>query len=99
MSSGGINSNNMRMIIRRAYAKDKRVADDDALLIAIVWEMYGWDKDLSLMMNLRRMPSPETITRTRRRLITDGLIVPSKEATERRYNNFKKTRKGLGYGG
>jgi hypothetical protein len=98
MSSGGINSNNMRMIIRRAYAKDKRVADDDALLIAIVWEMYGWDKDLSLMMNLRRMPSPETITRTRRRLITDGLIAPSKEATERRYNNFKKTRKGLGYG-
>lgn len=94
---GVINSKDMREVIRRAYHRDPRVADDDALLLAIVWKLLGWNNDKSLYKNLKNMPSPETITRTRRKLIEEGLIVPSMDATERRYRSFKRTRKALGY--
>lgn len=92
-----VNSEQMRKTILRAYFRNKAVADDDALLIAKVWKAYGWDNDKTLFKNLKSMPSPETITRTRRKLIAEGLIVPSVEAAERRYNSFKSTRKALGY--
>lgn len=97
MSAGGINSNDMRSVVRKAYFKNESVADDDALLIAEVWKEYGWDSSKTLLQNLRSMPHPETITRTRRKLISEGLIKPSMSATERRYNSFKNARKALGY--
>jgi len=97
MGAGSINSNNMRMIIRRAYAKDKRVADDDTLLLAIVWDMSGWERNAPLLTNLRNMPSPETIRRTRQKLVAEGLITPSASATDRRYKSWKRVRKELGY--
>lgn len=93
----GINSDNIRSKIRRAYYKDKRVADDDALLLAIVWEMSGWECNAPLLTNLRKMPSPETIRRTRQKLVAEGLIKPSMSAIDRRYASWKKTRKALGY--
>lgn len=43
------------------------------------------------------MPSPETIRRTRQRLVAEGLIKPSATATDRRYNSWKRARKELGY--
>lgn len=97
MSAGGINSKDMRAVIRKAYFKNEKVADDDALLISEVWKAYGWNNDKSLLQNLRNMPHPETITRTRRKLISEGLIKPSMSATERRYKSFKNARKELGY--
>ena len=97
MGAGGINSENIRAKIRRAYFKDKRVADDDALLLAIVWEMSGWERNAPLLINLRKMPSPETIRRTRQKLVAEGLIKPSMSAIDRRYASWKKTRKALGY--
>lgn len=93
-----INSKDMRSIIRKAYIKNENVANDDALLISEVWKAYGWDNSSSLLKNLRNMPSPETITRTRRKLVSEGLITPSMDATERRYKSFKSVRKVLGYG-
>jgi len=97
MSAGGINSKDMRYVIRMAYFKNEKVADDDALLISEVWKAYGWDNSKTLLQNLRSMPNPETITRTRRKLISEGLIKPSMSATERRYKSFKNVRKVLGY--
>ena len=93
-----INSKDMRAVIIRAYKKNENVANDDALLISEVWKAYGWDNSNSLLKNLRNMPSPETITRTRRKLVSEGLITPSMSATERRYKSFKSVRKVLGYG-
>jgi len=87
----------MRYVIRMAYFKNEKVADDDALLISEVWKAYGWDNSKTLLQNLRSMPNPETITRTRRKLISEGLIKPSMSATERRYKSFKNVRKVLGY--
>lgn len=92
-----INSDNIRMKIRRAYFKNNKVADDDALLLSEVWKMSGWDSSRPLLENLRKVPSPETIRRTRQKLVAEGLIEPSMSATERRYKSWKKARKELGY--
>lgn len=93
----GINSDNIRAKIQRAYYKDKRVADDDALLLAIIWEMSGWERNAPLLTNLRKMPSPETVRRTRAKLVADGVIKPSMSAIDRRYASWKRVRKALGY--
>ena len=92
-----VNSDTIRKKIRKAYFTNPKVADDDALLISMIWQASGWDNNKSLLKNLRAMPSPETIRRTRQKLVQEGLIVPTAEAIERRYRNFKKTRWNLGY--
>lgn len=92
-----INSDNMRAKIRRAYSKNNKVADDDTLLLSYIWKDSGWDNSKTLLQNLRNMPSPETVRRTRQRLVSEGLITPSTQVTERRYKNFKRAKKGLGY--
>lgn len=97
MGDGGINSENIRAKIRRAYYKNNKVADDDALLLNEVWKASGWDNSKTLLQNLRAMPSPETIRRTRQKLVAEGLIKPSMQAIDRRYASWKKTREALGY--
>lgn len=97
MSAGGINSENIIAKIRRAYFKNNKVADDDALLLNEVWKASGWDNSKTLLQNLRAMPSPETIRRTRQKLVAEGLIKPSATATDRRYATWKRVRKELGY--
>lgn len=97
MGAGGINSENIRAKIRRAYYKNNKVADDDALLLNEVWKMSGWDSSKTLLQNLRTVPSPETIRRTRQKLVAEGLIKPSMSAMDRRYASWKRTRKELGY--
>lgn len=92
-----INSDNIREKVRRAYFKNNKVADDDALLLSEVWNMSGWDNSRPLLENLRKVPSPETVRRTRQKLVSEGLIVPSMSATERRYKSWKSTRRNLGY--
>ena len=96
-ADGGINSDNIRAKIRKAYYKNNKVADDDALLLNEVWKASGWDNSKTLLQNLRVMPSPETIRRTRQKLVAEGLIKPSMSAIDRRYASWKKTRKGLSY--
>lgn len=97
MGAGGINSENIRAKVRRAYYKNNKVADDDALLLNEVWKSSGWDNSKTLLQNLRAMPSPETIRRTRQKLVAEELIKPSATATDRRYNSWKRARKDLGY--
>ena len=97
MGDGGINSESIRVKIRRAYSKNNKVADDDALLLNEVWKASGWDNSKTLLQNLRAMPSPETIRRIRQKLVAEGLIKPSTTATDRRYATWKRVRKELGY--
>ena len=96
-ADGGINSDNIRAKIRKAYYRNNKVADDDALLLNEVWKASGWDNSKTLLQNLRAMPSPETIRRTRQKLVAEGLIKPSATATDRRYATWKRVRKELGY--
>ena len=98
MSNEYINSETIRAKVRKAYYKNPKVADDDVLLLSEVWNDSGWDNSRNLIQNLRAMPSPETIRRTRQKLVEEGLIKPSTNATERRYITWKRVRKELGYG-
>jgi len=93
----GVNRGDIRLKIKQAYLKNKKVADDDALLLSEIWLASGWDSEKPLLANLRNMPSPETIRRTRQKMVEEGAIRPSLTASERRYKNFKGIRKELGY--
>lgn len=85
-----VNTMDMRNKILRAVSREPRVADDDKLLISKIWEVEGWDYTLSLYENLRRVSSPETIRRTRQKLVEEGLVKPSEKATEARYQEYKR---------
>lgn len=89
--------NTLSREIRAICLTNPKCADDDKLLVAKVWERLGWDYNKSIYENLAVLPSSDTITRARRKLVEEGLIKPSVEATERRYKAFKATRRELGY--
>ena len=87
-----INTQDMRHKILRAVYRDPKCADDDKLLISKIWEAEGWDYMLSIYENLRNVSSPETIRRTRQKLVEEGKIKPSEATIEARYNDFKEAR-------
>lgn len=90
-----VNTADMRHKIMRAVYREPRCADSDKLLIAKIWEYEGWDYTLSVYENLRKVSSPETIRRTRQKLVEEGKIVPMEETTERRYQEFKDVRMAI----
>lgn len=87
----------LRNEILDIYKNNKDVASDDKLLIATVWKRHGWNANLDLYENLRNMPSPETIRRTRQKLVAEGLMQPSEKAKEIRYKEFKNYREEFYY--
>lgn len=87
-----VNTADMRHKILRAVHSEPLCADDDKLLISKIWESEGWDYMLSVYENLRRVSSPETIRRTRQKLVEEGRIKPSEKVTESRYEEFKQVR-------
>lgn len=91
-----INSNNMRDKILRLVKKDSRFANDDKLLIATIWWQEGW-KDKNLYKMLQKVSSPETIRRTRAKLVEEGLIIPDKKVQEARWDAEGQARTDLGY--
>ena len=89
-----INSRGMRETIIRLVRENPELADDDKRLIATVWWYEGW-QDPELYENLKMVSSPETIRRTRQKLVEEGLIKPSEEAQEQRYQEFKNIRRAI----
>lgn len=87
-----VNTQDMRHKILRAVYREPRCADDDKLLIAKIWEYEGWDYTLGLYENLRKVSSPETIRRTRQKLVEEGKVKPMESTTEARYQDFKEVR-------
>jgi len=86
----------IREQILRIYEKNPNIVNDDKALIACIWELNDWEYGLDLYTNLKRMPSSETIRRTRQKLHQEGLIKYSKEAETRRYEASKDVREELG---
>jgi hypothetical protein len=78
------------------YKLDKTVVEDDKRLMANIWHRYGWDQSQDLLTNLKKMPSSETIRRTRQKLHQDGLIEYSEGVEERRYEASKEVTEELG---
>lgn len=86
-----INNKPMRDMIQALVRSNPELANDDKRLIAAVWYLEGW-RDVKLLEKLRSVSSPETIRRTRAKLVEEGIIKPSAAAQEARYREFKKVR-------
>lgn len=78
-----INSKKMRDKIISLCKRDPTFADDDRRLIACVWYEEGWE-DSYLYEHLCKVSNPETIRRTRARLVEEGVIIPSSAVTKAR---------------
>lgn len=87
-----INSQQLRTRILDIYQYDKRVAEDDKYLIAKIWEEDGWNNQKSVYVNLVNCTSPESIRRTRAKLVQEGLIKVSDKTQEARYQDYKQVR-------
>lgn len=87
-----MNSKDMRRKILSTVRRCPRAANNDKLLIAEIWTDEGWDVYSSVYQNLLKVSNPETIRRTRQKLVEEGLIQPSEETMERRYQQFKQAR-------
>ena len=70
--------------VLRVIHSNPGVEDDDKQLLAAVWREEGWNDNLTLIDNLKRVSNPESITRARRKLHELGLIEYSDEADARR---------------
>lgn len=90
-----INTHDMRHKILATIKRVPNAANDDKLLIALIWSDEGWRKENGLYSNLSMVSSPETIRRTRQKLVEEGLIKPSEAITEARYQDFKQARMAI----
>lgn len=89
-----INEKPMRDRIVALVRNNPDLANDDKRLIAAIWYLEGW-RDVDLYANLKKVSSPETIRRTRAKLVEEGIIKPSKEVQEYRYQEYKQARMSL----
>lgn len=74
----------LRNLILDLYKEDAAVANDDKLLISRVWLKKGWSEGRTLYENMRLMPNPGTIIRTRAKLVEKGLIKSSESVQLKR---------------
>ena len=89
-----INSKSMREQIKALIRSNPALADDDKKLIASIWYLEGWTDD-KLYERLKSVSSPETIRRTRQRLVEEGVIKPSAEVQEWRYQEYKQAKMSI----
>lgn len=90
-----INTTQLRTRILNLYKLDKRVAEDDKYLITKIWEEDGWDYSAGIYRNLMNVTNPESIRRTRAKLVQEGLMKVSEAVTEARYEDYKQARMAL----
>lgn len=90
-----VNKQYMRNRILSLCKQSKIYANDDLALMAAIWTKEGWDNSDTLYHNLRRVSNPETIRRTRQKLVAEGLIEPSDAIVEKRYEDFKYNQQNL----
>ncbi|MDO4978759.1 MAG: hypothetical protein Q4E47_01215 [Candidatus Saccharibacteria bacterium] len=91
-----MNGRTLRDMIISICTHNQECADDDKKLIATIWEREGW-RGNNIYHNLCNVTSPETIRRTRQRLVQEGIIRPSQNATKRRKHCEVVARERLGY--
>ena len=90
-----VNTNDMRHKILDEVRLRPEAVNSDKLLISLIWEKEGWAYNKGILWNLHHVSSPETIRRTRQKLVEEGLIKPCEETTEARYEDFKQARMAL----
>lgn len=87
-----VNTLDMRHKILDVVRKHPEAVNSDKLLISLIWEKEGWTCDKGILWNLHHVSSPETIRRTRQKLVEERMIKPSENNTEARYEDFKQAR-------
>ena len=92
-----VNTGYMRDMILKMSSISPDVANDDRKLIAKIWAEEGWDSHKSLYENLIRVSSPETIRRTRQKLVQEGKLKESNMVEQERFDDFIIAREDLGY--
>ena len=90
-----VNTNDMRHKILDVVREHPEAVNNDKFLISLIWEKEGWSYDKGILWNLHHVSSPETIRRTRQKLVEEGLIKPSEVTTEARYEDFKQARMAI----
>ena len=90
-----VNTHDMRRKILDIIKNVPNAANDDKLLIALIWSKEGWDRSDGLYSNLVKVSNPETIRRTRQKLVQEGLIKPSERTIEIRRYEINKVRSSL----
>ena len=85
-----MNISKKQQLVLDAINEYPEAANDDALLLSVVWEKEGWCNGAGLYYNLFNVTRPETITRRRRELFNMGLITYSDKALDERTEAFKK---------
>ena len=90
-----INTKQLRTRILNIYRYDKRVAEDDKYLISKIWEEDGWNPAKGVYANLVNVTSPESIRRTRAKLVQEGLMEVSAKTQEARYQDYKQARMAI----
>lgn len=91
-----VNNKSMREKVVELCRKDPSLVDDDTRLIANMWWQEGW-KDKNLCEHLKSVSSPETIRRTRQKLVEEGVLKPSATTRFARKQEEKRARSSLGY--
>lgn len=84
--------NKTKRMVYNVIQENPDAANNDSLLLSLIWEKQGFNYDRSLFDNLSRVYSPETITRSRRWLHEHNFITYSKDSMKRRTDKFKKDR-------
>lgn len=82
----------MRNMILSLCKERPHLANDDLALMAAIWTREGWYSNLTLLQNLKRVSKPETIRRTRQKLQSEGLLKPTENTTDHRYEDYKDAR-------
>lgn len=90
-----VNTKDMRHKILDVVREHPEAVNSDKLLISLIWEIEGWTYDKGILWNLHHVSSPETIRRTRQKLVEEGLIKPCDATIEARYEDFKQARMAL----
>ena len=90
-----VNTKDMRHKILDVVREHPEAVNSDKLLISVIWEIEGWTYDKGILWNLHHVSSPETIRRTRQKLVEEGLIKPCDATIEARYEDFKQARMAL----
>lgn len=78
-----------QQLVLLAIQDNPEAANDDALLLSLIWEREGWDSTKPLSYNLHHVSRPETISRRRRELYNLGLIEYTDKAEKERTEAFK----------
>lgn len=84
--------NKKQALVLSVIRSNPSLANNDAELIAAVWRKEGWNDNLSLEANIKRVTRSETITRARRKLHEDGHIKYSVKADAERREAFVNAR-------